>query len=158
MIAEIYKDEGYKLMGAAFDVYDEQGYGLAEEIHQECQPGGLPDISRGLSASDTPGTPSNTHCTPVGCQNSSALLLRSQRRESLAPLRGASSSRRLSGGVASLRSAQPLANLCEPSGFVSSYRILTLNHPYEFHIPEPSLPYRFLHQGAPLISQRFVAR
>ena len=35
MKAEIYKDEGYKLMGAAFEVYNEQGYGLAEEIYQE---------------------------------------------------------------------------------------------------------------------------
>lgn len=32
---EIYKDEGYKLMGAAFEVYNEQGYGLGEEIYQE---------------------------------------------------------------------------------------------------------------------------
>jgi GxxExxY protein len=32
---ETYKDEGYKLMGAAFEVYNEQGYGLAEEIYQE---------------------------------------------------------------------------------------------------------------------------
>jgi len=35
MKTEIYKDEGCKLMGAAFEVYNEQGYGLAEEIHQE---------------------------------------------------------------------------------------------------------------------------
>ena len=35
MKPEIHKDEGYKLMGAAFDVYNEQGYGLAEEIYQE---------------------------------------------------------------------------------------------------------------------------
>ena len=27
--------EGYKLMGAAFEVYNEQGFGLAEEIYQE---------------------------------------------------------------------------------------------------------------------------
>jgi GxxExxY protein len=33
---EIYKDEGYKLMGAAFEVYNDRGYGLAEEIYQEC--------------------------------------------------------------------------------------------------------------------------
>jgi GxxExxY protein len=33
--AEIYKDEGYKLMGAAFEVYNEKGYGLAEELYQE---------------------------------------------------------------------------------------------------------------------------
>lgn len=35
MRPEIYKDEGYKLMGAAFEVYNEQGYGLAEEIYHE---------------------------------------------------------------------------------------------------------------------------
>jgi GxxExxY protein len=33
---EIYKDEGYKLMSAAFEVYNDRGYGLAEEIYQEC--------------------------------------------------------------------------------------------------------------------------
>lgn len=32
---EIYKEEGCKLMGAAFEVYNEHGYGLAEEIYQE---------------------------------------------------------------------------------------------------------------------------
>jgi GxxExxY protein len=35
MHPETYKDQGYKLMGAAFDVYNEQGPGLAEEIYQE---------------------------------------------------------------------------------------------------------------------------
>jgi GxxExxY protein len=35
MKPEIYKDEGYQLMGAAFEVYNEQGYGMAEEIYQE---------------------------------------------------------------------------------------------------------------------------
>ncbi len=35
MKTEIYKDEGYMLMGAAFEVYNEQGYGLAEEVYQE---------------------------------------------------------------------------------------------------------------------------
>ena len=35
MKTEIYKDEGYKLMGAAFEVYNEHGYGMAEEIYQE---------------------------------------------------------------------------------------------------------------------------
>jgi GxxExxY protein len=32
---EIYKDEGYKLMGAAFEVYNEHGHGMAEEVYQE---------------------------------------------------------------------------------------------------------------------------
>lgn len=32
----IYKDEGYKLMGAAFEVYNDRGYDLGEEIYQEC--------------------------------------------------------------------------------------------------------------------------
>ena len=36
MKTEIYKDEGYKLMGAAFEVHNVQGYGMAEEIYQEC--------------------------------------------------------------------------------------------------------------------------
>jgi GxxExxY protein len=36
MKPEIYKEEGYKLMGVAFEVYNERGYGLAEEIYQEC--------------------------------------------------------------------------------------------------------------------------
>ena len=35
MKPEIYKDEGYKLIGAAFEVYNELGFGLAEEIYQE---------------------------------------------------------------------------------------------------------------------------
>lgn len=36
MNAEIYKDQGYKLMGAAFETYNDRGYGMAEEIYQEC--------------------------------------------------------------------------------------------------------------------------
>ncbi len=35
MKPEVYTDEGYKLMGAAFEVYNESGFGLAEEIYQE---------------------------------------------------------------------------------------------------------------------------
>jgi len=35
MKPEIYKDEGYKLIGAAFEVYNELGHGMAEEIYQE---------------------------------------------------------------------------------------------------------------------------
>src|SRR5436190_13888841 len=35
MKTETYKDEGYKLMGAAFEVYNELGYGMAEEIYQQ---------------------------------------------------------------------------------------------------------------------------
>ncbi|MEY2878811.1 MAG: hypothetical protein RLZZ15_1191 [Verrucomicrobiota bacterium] len=35
MKPEICKDEGYKLMGAAFEVFNERGYGMAEEIYQE---------------------------------------------------------------------------------------------------------------------------
>lgn len=29
-------DEGYRLMGAAFEVYNELGYGMAEEVYQQC--------------------------------------------------------------------------------------------------------------------------
>ena len=33
MKTEIYKDEGYRLMGAAFEVHNVQGSGMAEEIY-----------------------------------------------------------------------------------------------------------------------------
>ena len=36
MTRDIYKDEGYKMMGAAFAVYNDRGYGMTEEIYQEC--------------------------------------------------------------------------------------------------------------------------
>ena len=36
MQKEIYKDEGYRFMAAAFEVYNEDGYGMGEEIYQEC--------------------------------------------------------------------------------------------------------------------------
>ena len=31
----MYKDEGYQIMGAAFEVYNELGYGMAEEVYQQ---------------------------------------------------------------------------------------------------------------------------
>jgi GxxExxY protein len=31
----MFKQEGYRLMGAAFEVYNELGYGMAEEIYQQ---------------------------------------------------------------------------------------------------------------------------
>jgi GxxExxY protein len=33
---EIYKEEGYRFMSAAFEVYNDRGYGLAEDLYQEC--------------------------------------------------------------------------------------------------------------------------
>lgn len=32
----MYAQEGYDLMGAAFEVYNEKGYGMAEEVYQQC--------------------------------------------------------------------------------------------------------------------------
>jgi GxxExxY protein len=32
----MHKNEGYQLMGAAFEVYNQLGYGMAEEVYQEC--------------------------------------------------------------------------------------------------------------------------
>lgn len=32
----MFKNEGYRLMGAAFEVYNQLGYGMAEEVYQEC--------------------------------------------------------------------------------------------------------------------------
>ena len=31
----MFKEEGYKFMGAAFEVYNQLGYGMAEEIYQQ---------------------------------------------------------------------------------------------------------------------------
>jgi len=36
MKPEVFKEEGYQFMAAAFAVYNDRGYGLAEEIYQEC--------------------------------------------------------------------------------------------------------------------------
>lgn len=36
MSAGLSKDEGYQFMAAAFEVYNNRGYGLGEEIYQEC--------------------------------------------------------------------------------------------------------------------------
>jgi GxxExxY protein len=33
--ATMFKEEGYKLMGAAFEVYNQLGYGMAEEVYQQ---------------------------------------------------------------------------------------------------------------------------
>ncbi len=32
----MFKEEGYKLMGAAFEVYNQLGCGMAEEVYQQC--------------------------------------------------------------------------------------------------------------------------
>lgn len=32
----MYVSEGYRLMGAAFEVYNQLGYGMAEEVYQQC--------------------------------------------------------------------------------------------------------------------------
>ena len=39
----MFRDEGYQFMGAAFEVYNELGYGMAEEIYQQSL-----EIERGL--------------------------------------------------------------------------------------------------------------
>jgi GxxExxY protein len=31
----MFREEGYKLMGAAFEVYNQLGYGMAEEVYQQ---------------------------------------------------------------------------------------------------------------------------
>ena len=32
----MFEQEGYDLMGAAFEVYNQLGYGMAEEVYQQC--------------------------------------------------------------------------------------------------------------------------
>ena len=46
------KQEGYDLMAAAFEVYNEEGFGFLEEIYQECmeielEERGIPFVSQG---------------------------------------------------------------------------------------------------------------
>ena len=80
------------------------------------QPRGLPDISRGLSASDTPGTPLGTNRTPEGCQNRPPILCR---RLTTAKLWQPSGVREiyLTGYRGYRRCApQPPANFWQPSG------------------------------------------
>src|SRR5690349_9648971 len=48
----MFKEEGYKLMGAAFEVDNQLGYGMAEEIYQqslevELGPRAIPFVSKG---------------------------------------------------------------------------------------------------------------
>jgi len=35
-VVDYMKDESYRLIGAAFEVYNDRGFGLGEEIYQEC--------------------------------------------------------------------------------------------------------------------------
>ncbi len=32
----MFKDEGYRLIGAAFEAYNQLGHGMAEEVYQQC--------------------------------------------------------------------------------------------------------------------------
>lgn len=32
----VFEEEGYRFMGAAFEVYNQIGYGMAEEVYQQC--------------------------------------------------------------------------------------------------------------------------
>jgi GxxExxY protein len=36
METKMYEQEGYDFMGAAFEVYNQLGYGMAEEVYQQC--------------------------------------------------------------------------------------------------------------------------
>ena len=74
--------------------------------HANENAGGVPEISRGLSESDTPGWRSQTSRTPEGCQNQAW-------RNILRPLQG----REIGADVfRGCRSAQPPANFFHPSG------------------------------------------
>ena len=127
MKTEIYEDEGCKPMGAAFEVYYEQGCGLAERL----QPGGRPEISRGLSASDTPGMQPENKPHPGEVPEMptrhdlvpSPLVIARFWHPSRVQMIPAFQS----GGIASLCSAQPPANSCEPSRFVPTYCIQILS-------------------------------
>ncbi len=35
-MSSVFKEEGYRFIAAAFEVYNVQGFGMAEEVYQEC--------------------------------------------------------------------------------------------------------------------------
>ena len=129
MKAEIYQDEGYKLMSAPLQLgLVTRSVGAERALGQ---PGGLPDISRGLSASDTPGTPPENEPHPGGVPEPTGQSQPVPSPLAIARFWHPSRVQRIpafqSGGIASLCSAQPPANFCEPSGFVPPYYIQILN-------------------------------
>src|SRR5436305_9671227 len=65
----MFKDEGYKLMGAAFEVYNQLGYGMAEEIYQqslevELELREIPFVTKGKLAVFYKGHQLATHYVP----------------------------------------------------------------------------------------------
>ena len=65
----MFKEEGYKLMGAAFEVYNQLGYGMAEEIYQqsleiELQLRGIPFLTKPELAVAYKGRELNTKYRP----------------------------------------------------------------------------------------------
>src|SRR5688572_17867464 len=77
------------------------------------QPGGLPDISRGLSAATPPDPVRKMARIPEGCQNRSTLVSRNGSSEPLAPRRGVFPFHASSGGVVGLRAPSLPANFFE---------------------------------------------
>jgi hypothetical protein len=118
------------------------------------QPGGLPDISRGLSASDTPGTLLKTKCTLEGCQSCAPPAWRSFTTANLrsgTPPGCGRFFRPVTGGVVAalldlrLISGNP-PGCNTPAKCCRRSRLSAIVHPnsqpiqtYEFHIPQPSL-------------------
>jgi len=51
----LYKDEGYEILGACFEVYKEKGYGFVEPVYQECLAMEL--SMRGISFQSQPEIP-----------------------------------------------------------------------------------------------------
>ena len=95
------------------------------------QPGGLPDISRGLrSAATTPPVAGQTNLPhPGGVPEIRGVEAAAwDWRTVLAPLLGAGRLRRHSGGVAG---AQPPANVWQPSGLARSARLQVERHTLE---------------------------
>ena len=61
------KDEGYKLMGAAFEVYNQLGYGVAAEVYQQSLEIELelPPVSRSRPSASWTCSTSTGSCKPV---------------------------------------------------------------------------------------------
>jgi len=92
------------------------------------QPGGLPEISRGLRVATPPKLVRKTSRTPEGCQNHRAHVRAIMDPNLWHPFRVHPHCARPPGGVVALCTPQPPAKFCETSGLVLPHRIQNADH------------------------------
>ena len=76
----MFKDEGFKLMGAAFEVYNQLGYGMAEEVYQQ-------SLEIELELRQIPFLTGGVHSPTVGCSTIERSLKSVRRNQTSRPAR-----------------------------------------------------------------------